>query len=138
MRFIRPGVFEVALNIGSRIDDDPRILVNGYKVEAAIVDMFDKCSASAAKLGLTGVGVASAVLIGVDDVDVHMGRLSGRFRKPAVALGEIALEAVGQPIGDHLQPIFDGLWAAAGIGEGSISFQQGRWMGYHGGPGYEL
>jgi hypothetical protein len=137
-RFIRPGIFEVALNIGRRVDDDPRILVDGYKVEAATVDMFDKCSVAAARLGLSGPGVASAVLIGADDVDVHMGRLAGRFRKPSTWLSEVTLQAIGERVGDHLQPMFDTLWTAAGVSEGSISFGQEGWAGYLGDGAYEL
>jgi hypothetical protein len=137
-RFIRPGVFQVALNIGNRIDDDPRILVDGYKVEAAIVEMLDKCSAAAAELDLSGLGLVSAVLIGAEDVEVQMSRLAGRFRKPSVGLGEIELESIGEAVGDHMQPIFDKLWAAAGIGEGSISFSGKGWAGYRGERAYEL
>jgi hypothetical protein len=137
-RFIRPGVFEVALNIGSKIDDDPRILVDGCKVEAAVIDMLDKCSAAAADLGLSGSGLLSAALIGAEEVDVQMSRLSGRFRKPAVGLGEVALDSIGERLGDNLHPIFDTLWAAAGISEGSISFRQGGWAGYRGERPYQL
>ncbi|HTR85481.1 MAG TPA: hypothetical protein VMI56_13460, partial [Reyranella sp.] len=137
-RFIRPGVFEVALNLGTRLHDDPRVQINGYKVEAAIVDMFDKCSTAALKIGLSGPGIASAVLVGVDNVDVHMSRLAGRFRKPFVGLGEYAVKEIGEPLGNYLQPMFDRLWTAAGIGEGSISYREGGWAGYRGDRAYEL
>lgn len=132
-RLLRPGVFEAELNIGHQIDDDPRILVDGFKVEAAIVDLLDKCSLAAGDLGLSGKGFVSAMLIlSLIEVDVRMSRLAGRFRKPSIGLGEITLETIGQPLGDHLQPIFDTLWMGAGIAEGSMSFRQGGWAGYRG------
>jgi hypothetical protein len=138
IRLIRPGVFEVALNIGRLIDDDPRILVDGFKVEAAIVDMFDKCVAAMAYLGFSGPGLVSAILIGADDVDVNMGRLSGRFRKPAVWLEQVELADLADRVGDHLQPMFDHLWTAAGISAGSISYRDGEWAGYRGERPYVL
>ncbi len=100
--------------------------------------MFDKRSAAAAELGLSGPGIASAVLIGAEDVDVHMSRLAGRFRKPSVGLDEVTLDSIGERLGDHLQPIFDTLWTAAGISEGSISFRQKGWAGYRGERNYDL
>lgn len=138
-RLLRPGVFEAELNIGHQIDDDPRILIDGFKVEAAFVDLLDKCSLAAGALGLSGKGFVSAALIlGPIEADVLMSRLSGRFRKPSVGLGEVTLEAVGQSLGDHLQPIFDALWMGAGIAEGSMSFRQDGWAGYRGERAYEL
>jgi hypothetical protein len=68
----------------------------------------------------------------------QQSRLSGRFRKPSVGLGEVTLETVGQRLGDHLQPIFDALWMGAGIAEGSMSFRQDGWAGYRGERAYEL
>ena len=138
-QLLRPGVFEAELNIGHQIDDDPRILVDGFKVEAAFVDLLDKCSLAAGALGLSGKGFVSAALIlGPIEADVRMSRLSGRFRKPSVGLGEVTLETVGQRLGDHLQPIFDALWMGAGIAEGSMSFRHGGWAGYRGERAYEL
>jgi hypothetical protein len=138
VRLIRPGVFEVALNIGQKIDDDPRALVDGLKVEAAVVDMFDRCAAAAVELGFSGPALATAALIGAEDVDVNMGRLSGRFRKPAVALEQIEIADIAERIGNYLQPMFDHLWTAAGISAGSISYSAGEWAGYRGERPYEL
>jgi hypothetical protein len=108
-------------------------------VEAAFVDLLDKCSFAAGVLGLSGKGFVSAALIlGPIEADVRMSRLSGRFRKPSVGLGEVTLETVGQRLGDHLQPIFDALWMGAGIAEGSMSFRHGGWAGYRGERAYEL
>lgn len=137
-RLIRPGVFEVALNIGQKIDDDPRALVDGFKVEAAIVDMFDRCAAAALELGFSGPALVTAALICDEHVDVSMGRLGGRFRKPAVALEQIELPDLTERIGDHLQHMFDQLWTAAGIDAGSLSYRDGRWAGYRGEPAYAL
>lgn len=137
-RIHQPGVFEVALNLGKLVDDDPRVLVDGYQVEAAIVEMVDKCSLAAASLGLAGGGLVTATLIGAQDCDVIIKRSSGRFRKPAVSLGQVSVSEVGARLGDHLQPIFDRLWMAAGLASGSTSFQHDGWAGYRGERPYAL
>lgn len=137
-RLIRPGVFEVALNIAQKIDDDPRALVDGFKVEAAIVDMFDRCAVAALELGFSGPALASAALICDEHVDVAMGRLGGRFRKPTVFLEQVELSNLSARVGDHLHPMFDQLWTAAGISAGSISYPDGQWAGYRGEPAYAL
>lgn len=137
-RIIQPGVFEVALNLGKIVDDDPRVLVDGFKVEAAIVEMLDKCSLAAAALGLKGGGLVAGALVGAQDVDVIMGRSAGRFRKPAVGLGQVVVSNVGDRLADHLQPVFDRLWMAAGLASGSPSFQSDGWAGYRGERPYAL
>jgi hypothetical protein len=137
-RVIQPGVFEVALNLGQLIDDDPRILIDGYKVEAAMAEMIDKCSQASVSLGLTGPGLVSAMVIGAQDVDVTMGRSSGRIRKPTVGLGQVVVPNFGERLADHLQPIFDRLWMAAGLANGSQSYQDGGWAGYTGARCYAL
>ena len=137
-RLIQPGAFEVALNLGRKIDDDPRVLVEGYKVEAAIIDMLDKCAAAVGGLGFAGPGLVSAVLVCEDEVDVIMGRSSGRLRKPFVALGQVEVAEIHRPVGDHLKPLFDRLWLSAGMPGGSNSYEQGGWAGYGGGAPYRL
>ena len=105
-------------------------------MEAAFVDLLDKCSLAAGALGLSGKGFVSAALIlGPIEADVRMSRLSGRFRKPSSGWRS-QLETVGQRLGDHLQPIFDALWMGAGIAEGSMSFRHGGWAGYRGERAY--
>lgn len=137
-RIIQPGVFEVALNLGKLIADDPRILIDGFKVEAALVEMIDKCSSAAAVLGLSGPGLVAATLIGTTDVDVVMERSGGRFRKPSVGLGQITVQNLGDKLGDHLRPVFDRLWTAAGLPSGSYSYGGEGWAGYRGEPPYAL
>jgi hypothetical protein len=138
VRLIQPGIFEVALNLGRIIDDDPRALVDGYKVEAAIIDMLDRCAGAASELGLAGPGIVSAVLVCGEEVDVIMGRTSGRLRKPFVVLGQVTIAEIGRPVGDHLQPLFDRLWLSAGMSGGSNSFERGGWAGYRGELPYRL
>ena len=137
-RLLRPGVFEVALNLGRKIDDDPRVLVDGYKVEAAIVEMLDKCAAAAGDLSLAGPGIVSGVFVNEGEADVVIGRSSGRLRKPFVALGQAEVANVHQPIGDHLKPLFDRLWLSAQMPAGSTSYEQGGWAGYKDGAPYRL
>lgn len=137
-RLIRPGIFEIALNLARKIGNDPRALLKGYQAEAAIVDMLDKCAAASGELGMRGRGIVSSVLMVGDEIEVTMGRSNGRLSKPFVKLGETEVPDVDKPVGDHLRSIFDNLWLAAGIASGSLSYDEGQWAGYRGELPYRL
>jgi hypothetical protein len=73
----------------------------------------------------------------VEDVVLIEGHhpTSGRLRRPYLHLGEVVIDELGSPAGDHLQPLMETLWLAAGWPTGSPSYDDnGHWTPYGEGP----
>ncbi len=138
-RILKPGAFETAITIGSRIDDDPRIVVRGRQLEARIVAAVQELGALAGAVGLGGPALVAVALHGVEDVQVAGSRSTGRrIGYPDVTLGTLSLPDAQalQPI--VLQRMLDQLWLLSGWDEGSPSFSGGHWAGEDGGEPYRL
>jgi len=139
VRINRQGVFDAALNIGERFQDDPHVVVPGHRLETMIVDLVDRASAALGALDLGPSGLLTVQLLGCDDLLVTMGRMQSRLiGQPVISLGTQRVDRIGEPLGDDIQQLLDSLWLAAGHRLGSPSFEQGGWDGYQGGTAYRL
>ena len=139
VRLVKPGAFEAAITIGSRIDDDPTIVVQGHQLEARIVAGVHGLGKLAGAVGLGGPAVVAVALHGVEDVQIAGGRRTGRrVGYPDVTLGTLSLANAQalQPVA--LKQMLDQLWLMSGWDEGSPSFGAGQWAGEAGGDPYRL
>lgn len=130
-RLVRPGAIEHEATIGSRIDDDPQILVDGRGLENQIVSAVERMAACLAEAGLGGSALLAIGLEGVEDVQLTRARGGGRpIRRPHFALPVVELaDPLAQPANLLNEP-FDILWQTSGWADGSPSFGRGAWDGY--------
>jgi len=129
-RILRPGLFELAVTIGERIDNDPTIVVNGHQLEARIVDAATRLGRLASTLGFSGRALVSASLHQMDDVEILCGRTSCRLLGPPDHhISTTAIQSIAAADGMTLRPIIDALWLDFGIEDGSPSFSSGSWAG---------
>ncbi|KFG90317.1 hypothetical protein BV98_001519 [Sphingobium herbicidovorans NBRC 16415] len=132
-RLVRPGAIEFEATIGSRIDDDPRILVDGRDLEGRIVAGVERLAVCLAEVGLGGPALLAIGFDGVEDVELTRARGGGRLiRRPGFLLPVVELaDPLAQP-GNQLNEAFDILWQTSGWGDGSPSFGRDIWDGYAG------
>lgn len=132
-RLVRPGAIEFEATIGSRIDDDPHIVVDGRDLEGRIVASVEQLAACLTEVGLGGPVLLAIGFEGVEDVELTHARGGGRpIRRPGFSLPVVELAApLAQP-GNQLNEVFDILWQTSGWGDGSPSFGRGIWDGYAG------
>lgn len=132
-RLVRPGAIEFEATIGSRIDDDPHILVDGRELEGRIVASVERLATCLAEVGLGGPALLAIGFDGVEDVELTRARGGGRpIRRPDFSLPVIELaDPLAQP-GNQLNEAFDILWQTSGWGDGSPSFGREIWDGYAG------
>ncbi|PTQ62101.1 hypothetical protein C8J26_0378 [Sphingomonas aurantiaca] len=132
-RLVRPGAIEFEATIGSRIDDDPHIMVNGRDLEGRIVASIEQLAACLTEVGLGGPALLAIGFEGVEDVELTRARGGGRpIRQPGFSLPVVELAApLAQP-GNQLNEVFDILWQTSGWGDGSPSFGREIWDGYAG------
>lgn len=130
-RLVRPGAMEFEATIGSRIADDPHIVVDGRDLEDRIVASVEQLAACLAEVELGGPALLAIGFEGVEDVELTRARGGGRpIKRPRFSLPVVELAApLAQP-GNQLNEIFDILWQTSGWGDGSPSFGRGIWDGY--------
>jgi hypothetical protein len=130
-RLVRPGAIEYEATIGSRIDDDPHILVDGRDLEGRIVATIERLAACLAEVGLGGPALVAIGFAGVEDVELTRARGGSRpIRRPAFSLPVTELtDPLAQPA-NLLHEAFNILWQTSGWGDGSPSFGRDRWDGY--------
>jgi hypothetical protein len=122
-RFVRPGAIEYEATIGTRIDDDPQIGVDGRELETGIVSHLERLVGVLAAVGLTGPGLVSIAFRGVEDVELTRARGGGRrIRKPELFLPELRMDDLSAPMQPQLREQFNILWQASGWADGSPSF----------------
>lgn len=130
-RLARPGVFEVAANIGRRIDDDPDIGVDGAHAEALLVNAVNRISKVAAAVGLGGPTLLAASLEGLQDVAILRSRPGAggrRIRKPHAMMGTLRIDT-SEGAADQLLPMLEQVWLVGGWDDGSPFIADGRWAG---------
>jgi hypothetical protein len=132
-RLVRQGAIEFEATIGSRIDDDPQIMVDGRDLEDSIVASVERLAACLAEVGLGGPALLAISFEGVEDVELTRARGGGRpIRRPVFSLPVIELaDPLAQP-GNQLHEAFDILWQTSGWGDGSPSYGRNIWDGYFG------
>lgn len=128
-RLVRPGIFEMSVTVGERIDDDPSIAVDGRMLEARILDAATRLGSLACDLGLDGPMLLVAGLEGLEDVHLLAARTSRPLRRPSIMLGEIMIGSASALQPSALKDMFDRLWLDAGFDAVSPSFQNGVWQG---------
>lgn len=129
-RILRPGLFELAVTIGERIDNDSTIVVNGHQLEARIVDTVTRLGGLASALGFSGRALVSASLHQMDDVEILCGRTSCRLLGPPDHhISTMPVPSIAAVDGMTLRPIIDALWLDFGMEDGSPSFSSGSWAG---------
>lgn len=130
-RLVRPGAIEFEATIGSRIDDDPHIMVDGRDLEGRIVASVERLAACLAEVRLGGPALLAIGFEGVEDVELTRARGGGRpIRRPGFSLPIVELaDPLAQP-GNQLNEAFDILWQTSGWGDGSPSFGRDIWDGY--------
>jgi hypothetical protein len=122
-RFARPGAIEYEATIGTRIDNDPQIVVDGRELETGIVSHLERLVGVLAAVGLTGPGLVSIAFRGVEDVELTRARGGGRrIRKPELFLPELRTDDLSAPMQPQLRDQFNILWQASGWADGSPSF----------------
>ena len=130
-RLLRPGAIEYEATIGTRIDDDPEIVIDGRQLEFAIANGLERLGGLLAELGLSGRSAVQISFDGVEDVVLGRARPGGRkIGQPEVILPAVFLDRVTEQPANHLQEQFDILWQTGGWAEGSPSFSSGQWEGY--------
>jgi hypothetical protein len=131
MRLVRPGYLEYEAKIGTRIDDDPQILIDGRRLEAIIIRNLERMAGIAADLDLNGPALIAVSFDGMEDVELTRARPGGRrIRRPDIYLPIAQVEDLTSPLADALREQLDILWQAAGWPDGSPSFGTGGWAGY--------
>jgi hypothetical protein len=139
MRLVRPGSLEFQVNIGSRVDDDGEILVDGRWLEAMIVRHLERMSNLAQELGFEGPALVHVALDGIEDVVLSRPRSAGRkMGRPDHSLPVVRLEDLSAPIASELHEPLDILWQASGWGDGSPSFSSDAWAGYSDDRNYSI
>ncbi|CAN5500142.1 hypothetical protein BH10PSE12_BH10PSE12_08240 [soil metagenome] len=129
-RLVHPGVLETCIMVGTRIDDDRTILVEGRPLEGRIVETAIRLATIAAEIGLDGPMLLSAGLDGLEDVQMSNGRNASRpLRIESLFLGTIALPSSAAVTANALRKLFDALWLGCGFDEGSPTFQTATWEG---------
>ena len=138
-RLLRPGIVELVMKIGERIDDDREIVVEGLQLEASLVGPIDRGLQFLSALGLEGPTLIAISLYGLDDVHLFSGRGGGRFNQPSLAFDPVLIAQNELQSGASLKHAFDMLWLASGRSTGSPSYSgDGEWAGYAGGPQYAV
>jgi hypothetical protein len=139
MRLVRSGYLEYEAKIGSRIDGDPQILVDGRRLEAIIVRNLERMASIAAQLDLAGAALIAVSLDGMEDVELTRARPGGRrIRRPDIYLPITEIADLVAPLADALREPLDILWQTAGWPDGSPSFGGGEWAGYRDDRNYGL
>ena len=139
MRLVRPGLLEYEASIGARIDDDPDIGIDGFRLEALIVRHLDRMASILTGLDLGGAGLAWVTLEGTEDVILTRPRGGGRrIRQPRVLLPAVRIADLDAPLGAELHETLDMIWLSSGWADGSPSYQGGDWAGYAGGAPYRI
>lgn len=129
-RLLRPGVVERVFTIGRRVDDDSSILVNGFTLEKQLVTLADRSLALLASVGLGGPAAVVIHLYGIEDLELSGAPGAGRLRMPSLVLPATLVAEDGRA-GDALHAAFDALWLAAGVADGSMSYDDAEaWKGY--------
>jgi hypothetical protein len=125
------SAIEFETTIGSRIDDDPHILVDGRDLETRIVAAVEQLATCLAGIGLGGPALLAIGFEGVEEVELMRSRGGGRpIGRPGFALPVIELlDPLAQPA-NLLHEAFDILWQTSGWGDGSSSFGHEMWDGY--------
>jgi hypothetical protein len=130
VRLVRPGIIEVEATIGSRIEDDDAIAINGRFVEREFVAWTERLVTALATIGLAGGGLIQLSLDGVEDVVLQRARPGGnKIRQPSLFLALIEVKDLTAPFASAMHEAFDILWQSAGWGDGSPSFSNGIWSG---------
>ncbi|MFD2780676.1 hypothetical protein ACFS32_05515 [Novosphingobium pokkalii] len=94
MRLVRPGAIELEATIGSRIDDDPQIMVDGRDLEGRIVASVERLAVCLAEVGLGGPALLAIGFEGVEHVELTRARGGGRpIRRPGFSLPVVELAA---------------------------------------------
>jgi hypothetical protein len=130
-RLLKPGVVEHVFTIAKGVGDDPRILVQGWAVEAVLVDIADRALALLGALGLSGPTLVATFLYDLRELDFAGPKRVGRFPMQSLGLAQALVPEGERKSGELLKPAFDELWLAAGFSGGSPSFEDGEgWAGY--------
>lgn len=133
MRLVRPGFLEYQASIGTRIDDDREILVEGRGLEKEIVRNLERMASIASELALHGPALVSVSLLGIEDVELSRSRAGGRpIRKRELVFQPVKLDDLAKPLAMALHDQLDMLWQSSGWTDGSPSFASGEWDGYKG------
>lgn len=128
--FARPGTFQVSINIGHRIYDDPTITVKGHDIERHLVKAVDQCAFVAQSVGLGGPALVSASMEGLDDVEMSSPRpspRSRRIRRESIVLGTTKLQFLNAPSADQLHELMEKIWFIGGWDDGSPYIANGHW-----------
>lgn len=136
-RLLRPGVIEHLFTLGRAHPGDQEIVVNGFTLEKRIVTRVDRSLAFLKALGLSGPSLVVVSLYELADVHLTGRGHIGRFRQPTFSVRSTLVPDGSLKAGDHLREVFDQLWLAAGLADGSLSFSQSdEWAGYAPGSAY--
>ena len=139
MRLVRPGLLEYQTTIGRRVDDDADILVDGRKLEAAIIRNLERTATIASELSFKGAALVQILLEGIEDVTLTRARGRGRrMRERDVCLPAVVLADFAAPVAPFLHEHLDILWQTSGWTDGSPSFGSGAWAGYSDERNYSL
>ena len=133
-RLFRDGSLEYSLHLGARIGDDSEILVDGVALEAALLGALESLVTVSSKLGYGKSFVVSLALFGVEDVVFnHSVARSRRLRTQTLYLGRVLNFTTDAGMSAQLKPLFDQMWLAAGVDDGSPSYNDaGEWCGLGG------
>jgi hypothetical protein len=130
-RLVRPGVIEFEATVGSQIEDDPEIVVEGRWLESEIVSGIERLGHILAELGLGGPAFVRIEFLGMENVLLTRSRPGGRvMRRPEFALPDLMINDPTDQPANALQEQFDILWQIGGWAGGSPSFGPGAWDGY--------
>ena len=130
-RFLRPGIVEWEINLARLVPGDERVLVRLEDVEDLVVRAMDRSLAFLEELGVGGPALASAVLYGMEVVDVpRPGQLSQRFPQQSFICPTVLIPRGELRSAARLKALFDAMWLEAGHPLGSPSFNAGGWTRY--------
>jgi hypothetical protein len=123
-RLVRPGILEMVIMVGARIDDDPTIMVEGFPLEARIIETARCFAKIFAQIGQDGPLAISVSLLGLENVQLTMPRWVSRpLRMPSLFLGDITAASSAAVTPQQFRPLFDALWLGCGFDEGSTSIR---------------
>jgi hypothetical protein len=98
-RLVRPGCLEFEAKIGTRIDDDPQILVDGRRLEAVVIRNLERLASIAADLGLGGPALISVKFDGMEDVELTRAGSGGRrIKRPDIYLPVAQVDDLTAPL----------------------------------------